>query len=75
MKVTKYLVTDIMFDFEDSQGELDKEDQIEICQDTLGIWEAEDEDELVDKISDRIRWCVQSINYTTNLLHPLTSYL
>ena len=39
MKLTKYLVTDIMFDFEDSQGELDKEDQIEICQDTLGIWE------------------------------------
>ena len=51
----KFLVTDIMFDFEDSQGELDKEDQIDVCQDTLGIWEADDEDELVDKISDRIK--------------------
>ena len=71
----KFLVTDIMFDFEDSQGELDKEDQIDVCQDTLGIWEVDDEDELVDKISDRMGWCVQAINYTTNLLHPLTSYL
>ena len=70
----KFLVTDIMFDFEDSQGELDLEDQIDVCQDTLGIWEADDEDELVDKISDETGWCIRSIDYTENLIHPLTSY-
>ena len=69
----KLLVTDIMFDFKDSQ--LNLQDQIDVCQDTLGIWDAANEDELIDKISDRMGWCVQSINYTTNLLHSLTSYL
>ena len=32
-------------------------------------------DELVDKISDNSGWCIKSIDYTSNLLHPLTSYL
>ena len=41
----------------------------------LGIWEVDDEDELVDKITDNSGWCIKSIYYTSNLIHPLTSYM
>ena len=75
----KLLVTKIEFDFNDEdflewQG-LSLDEQISITNDNLGIWEVDNEDELVDKISDTLGWCIRSIDYTSNLLHPLTSYL
>ena len=75
----KLLVTQIEFDFNDDdfvewQG-LSLDEQIAITNDNLGIWEVDDEDELVDKISDTLGWCIKSIDYTSNLLHPLTSYM
>ena len=70
------LVTQIEFDFEDSFDELfSKDDQQNVIQDAIGIWEVDDEDELVDKISDTLGWCIKSIDYTSNLIHPLTSYM
>jgi hypothetical protein len=72
----KLLVTQIEFDFEDSFDELfSKDDQQNVIQDAIGIWEVDNEDELVDKISDTLGWCIKSIDYTSNLLHPLTSYM
>ena len=71
----KLLVTDIEFDFEDSQGEIHPDDQYQTTYDALGIWEVESEDELVDKISDTIGWCVKSIDYQPNAPHSLTSFL
>ena len=72
----KLLVTQIEFDFDDCYDEeLSKEDQLSYTQDALGIWEVDNEDELVDKISDTLGWCIKSIDYTSNLLHSLTSYL
>ena len=75
----KLLVTKIEFDFNDEdflewQG-LTLDEQISITNDNLGIWEVDNEDELVDKISDNAGWCIKSIDYTSNLIHPLTSYL
>ena len=75
----KLLVTKIEFDFDDNdfvewEG-LSLDEQIAITNDNLGIWEVDNEDELVDKISDNSGWCIKSIDYTSNLLHPLTSYL
>tara|TARA_R100001015_G_C4426707_1_gene25360 strand:- start:234 stop:464 length:231 start_codon:yes stop_codon:yes gene_type:complete len=75
----KLLVTKIEFDFNDEdflewQG-LSLDEQISITNDNLGIWEVDNEDELVDKISDNAGWCIKSIDYTSNLIHPLTSYL
>ena len=71
----KLLVTQIEFDFEDSFDELfSKDDQQNVIQDAIGIWEVDDEDELVDKITDNSGWCIKSIDYTSNLIHPLTSY-
>ena len=72
----KLLVSQIEFDFEDSFDELfSKDDQQNVIQDAIGIWEDDNEDELVDKISDTLGWCIKSIDYTSNLLHPLTSYM
>ena len=70
----KLLVTQIEFDFEDGYDELfSKDDQQNVIQDAIGIWEVDNEDELVDKISDTLGWCIKKIDYTSNLLHPLTS--
>ena len=75
----KLLVTKIEFDFNDEdflewQG-LSLDEQISITNDNLGIWEVDNEDELVDKISDNSGWCIKSINYQPNAPHSLTSYL
>ena len=74
----KLLVTKIEFDFNDDYDEdysLTLDEQNSITNDNLGIWEVDNEDELVDKISDNSGWCIKSIDYTSNLLHSLTSYL
>ena len=74
----KLLVTKIEFDFNDSLSDdysLSLDEQNAITNDNLGIWEVDDEDELVDKISDTLGWCIKSIDYTSNLIHPLTSYM
>ena len=72
----KLLVTQIEFDFDDCYDEeLSKDDKLSYTQDAIGIWEVDNEDELVDKISDTLGWCIKSINYQPNAPHPLTSYL
>ena len=71
----KYNVTDIEFDFDDGYIPLTKYEEDNIIEQAIGIWEVDDEDELVDKISDTLGWCIKSIDYTSNLIHPLTSYL
>ena len=71
----KLLVTDIEFDFEDSQGTIDREEQKFIIENTLGLWDVDSEDELVDKITDTTGWCVKSIDYCNNRPHALTSYM
>ncbi len=73
----KLLVTSIQFDFNDDYDDAYKltlDEQISITNDNLGIWEVDSEDELVDKISDNSGWCIKHIDYTSNLIHPLTSY-
>ena len=74
----KLLVTSIQFDFNDDHDDyykLSLDEQISITNDNLGIWEVDSEDELVDKISDKSGWCIKHIDYTSNLIHSLTSYL
>ena len=81
----KLLVTQIEFDVEAEDCEqfgsitgaieYEKQQQLELQTAAIGIWEVDNEDELVDKISDNAGWCIKSIDYTSNLIHPLTSYL
>ena len=63
----KLLVTSIQFDFNDDHDDyykLSLDEQISITNDNLGIWEVDNEDELVDKISDNSGWCIKHIDYT-----------
>ena len=52
----KLLVTQIEFDFNDDYDDysLSLDEQTSITNDNLGIWEVDDEDELVDKITDNL---------------------
>ena len=62
----KLLVTQIEFDFNDDYDDdysLTLDEQNSITNDNLGIWEVDNEDELVDKISDNSGWCIKSIDY------------
>ncbi len=59
-----YQVTQIEFDFEDDEGVLPDEFQKPIIDDILGqIWEANDEDDLIEEITCASGWCIKSIDY------------
>ena len=63
----KYLVRDVEFDFSDSQGELDEWEQDQIVKNNIGVWEADDEDDLIDEITTGTGWCIKSIDYVLQL--------
>ena len=63
----KFLVTDIEFDFEDSFGELSYDEQMEIRDQHLGVWEADDDDDMIDEITAASGWCIRSIDYDIQL--------
>ena len=57
-------ITDIELDFEDSQGVLSQEEQVEIVDELVGhIWEANDEDDLIEEITCATGWCIKSIDF------------
>ena len=65
-----YLVTDIEFDFNDSLSEdyqLTLDEQSQIIQDSIGCWEAEDEDDLIEEITTASGWCIKNIDYEVQL--------
>ena len=68
----KYNVTDIEFDFDD--GNLNEEEykltfdeEIEIRDLALGVWDAEDEDDLIEEVTTASGWCIKSIDYEVQL--------
>ena len=68
----KYNVTDIEFDFDD--GNLNEEEykltfdeEIEIRDLALGVWEADDEDDLIEEVPTASGWCIKSIDYEVQL--------
>ena len=69
-----YIVESIEFDFSDSMGTIPEEEQKFITENALGLWHVEDEDDVVDYITDKTGWCVSSISYCENRPHPLTAY-
>ena len=64
----KFIVSDILFDFSDSCEELSKDEMIDITDDSLGLWEADDEDDLIEEITCATGWCIKSINYEIALI-------
>tara|TARA_B100000424_G_scaffold237541_1_gene203099 strand:+ start:95 stop:301 length:207 start_codon:yes stop_codon:yes gene_type:complete len=66
----KYNVTEVEFDFNDSLSEeyqLTFDEEIEIRDLALGVWEADDEDELIEEITATAGWCIKSIDYEIQL--------
>ena len=41
--------------------------QESIINDNLGVWEAEDEDDLVEEITANAGWCILSLDYEIQL--------
>ena len=59
-----FQITDIELDFEDSQGILSQEEQVEIVNELVGhIWEANNEDDLIEEITCATGWCIKSIDF------------
>ena len=63
------LVTAINLDFEDSNVDyrVKYDEQIEIENDCLGVWEVDSEENVADAISDEIGWCVNWVDYEIQL--------
>ena len=68
----KYNVTDIEFDFDD--GNLNEEEykltfdeEIEIRDLALGVWEADDEDDMIDEITTATGYLIKNIYYDNQL--------
>ena len=60
----QFRVTSINFDFEDDNFELSPIEQQEVIEETLATtWEAADEEDLVEEITNATGWCIKSIDY------------
>ena len=66
----KFNVREVEFDFDDDYAEKSKltfDEEIEIRDLALGIWEADDEDDLIEEITTASGWCIKSIDYDIQL--------
>ena len=69
----KFLVTECEFDLNDDY-DMSKDDrlnlnelQIELEDSTVGVWEADDEDDLIEEITTASGWCIKFIDYEIQL--------
>ena len=69
----KYLVKSCEFDLQDDY-DTSKDDrinfdelQVELEDQTVGVWEAEDEDDLIKEITTASGWCIKTIDYEVQL--------
>ena len=66
----KFNVTEVEFDFDDDYAEESKltfDEEIELRDLALGVWEADDEDDLIEEITTASGWCIKSIDYEVQL--------
>ena len=66
----KYNVTEVEFDFADDYAEESKltfDEEIEIRDLALGVWDADDEDDLIEEVTTACGWCIKSIDYDIQL--------
>lgn len=64
----KFNVTEIEFDFDDWyalnwESKLTFDEEREVHDSALGIWDASDEDDLIEQITELSGWCIKSIDY------------
>ncbi|BCU97005.1 MAG: hypothetical protein CM15mV14_1400 [uncultured marine virus] len=66
----KFNVKDVEFDFDDDYAngfKLTFDEEIELRDLALGVWEADDEDDLIEEITAASGWCIKSIDYDIQL--------
>ena len=66
----KFNVTEVEFDFDDDYAEESKltfDEEIEIRDLALGVWDANDEDDLIEEVTTACGWCIKSIDYDIQL--------
>ena len=66
----KFNVTEVEFDFDDDYAEESKltfDEEIELRDLALGVWEADDEDDLIEEVTTASGWCIKSIDYEVQL--------
>ena len=66
----KFYVSDIKFDFNSDMPDyysVSFDDQQLIINDNLGVWDADDEDDLIEEITANAGWCIKSIDYEIQL--------
>mgnify|MGYP001475238982 CR=1 FL=1 len=68
-----YLVKSCEFDLQDDY-DTSKDDrinfdelQVELEDQTVGVWEASDDDDLIEEITTSTGWCIKSIDYEVQL--------
>ena len=70
-RLTLYNVTDIEFDFDDGikldDSKLTFDEERDIHDLALGVWEAEDENDLIDEITAATGWTISNIHYEIQL--------
>ena len=66
----KFNVTEVEFDFDDDYAEESKltfDEEIEIRDLALGVWDADDENDLIEEVTTACGWCIKSIDYYIQL--------
>ena len=66
----KYNVTEVEFDFDDDYVEESKltfDEEIAVRDLALGVYEADDEDDLIEEVTTASGWCIKSIDYEVQL--------
>ena len=66
----KFNVREVEFEFDDDYAEESKltfDEEIELRDLALGIWEADDEDDLIEEVTTACGWCIKSIDYDIQL--------
>ena len=68
----KYNVTEIEFDFDEWHernwdNKLTFDEEIAVRDLALGVWEADDEDDLIEEVTTASGWCIKSIDYEVQL--------
>ena len=68
----KFNVTEVEFDFDEfgdgnPEWQLSYDEQVEIRDQHLGIWEADDDDDMIDEITTASGYCIRNIYYEVQL--------
>ena len=68
----KFNVTEVEFDFDDWyqrnwDNKLTFDEEIEIRDLALGVWDADDEDDLIEEVTTACGWCIKNIDYEVQL--------